>query len=68
MQTLNDHIREFVLNRIRECGGNRLRSAQTLRISYTTLRNWVRQWKAAGVEVPKELPKGGSNKKPRVLE
>ena len=52
-KTVADLERELILSTLEHCIGNRTHAANILGISIRTLRNKLRQYSDAGVEVPK---------------
>ena len=50
--TVGEVERELVLQPLARCDGNRTRAARVLGISVRTLRNKIREYSAAGFEVP----------------
>jgi DNA-binding NtrC family response regulator len=60
--TLAELERKHILAVLRDCEGNRSRSAKLLDISVRCLRNKLRQYRAEGVTVPKSNS-GGTAKR-----
>ena len=50
--TVDEIERELVLQTLARCDGNRTRAARVLGLSVRTLRNKIRQYSAAGIDVP----------------
>ena len=50
--TVGEVERELVLHTLRRCDGNRTRAARVLGLSVRTMRNKIRQYSAAGIDVP----------------
>ena len=50
--TVGEVERELVLQTLRRCDGNRTRAARVLGLSVRTMRNKIRQYSAAGIDVP----------------
>jgi DNA-binding NtrC family response regulator len=50
--TVDEIERELVLQTLARCDGNRTRAARVLGLSVRTLRNKIRLYLAAGIEVP----------------
>jgi DNA-binding NtrC family response regulator len=50
--TVGEIERELVLQTLARCDGNRTRASRVLGVSVRTLRNKIRQYSAAGIDVP----------------
>jgi DNA-binding NtrC family response regulator len=50
--TVDEIERELVLQTLARCDGNRTRAARVLGLSVRTLRNKIRLYAAAGIDVP----------------
>ena len=50
--TVDEVERELVLQTLARCDGNRTRAARVLGLSVRTLRNKIRLYAAAGIDVP----------------
>jgi len=50
--TVAEMERDLILQTLESCGGNRTRAAEVLAISVRTLRNKLKEYKDAGVQVP----------------
>ena len=50
--TVDEIERELVLQTLARCDGNRTRAARVLGLSVRTLRNKIRVYLAAGIDVP----------------
>ena len=50
--TVDEVERELVLQTLSRCDGNRTRAARVLGLSVRTLRNKIRIYAAAGIDVP----------------
>jgi len=50
--TVDEIERELVLQTLARCDGNRTRAARVLGLSVRTLRNKIRLYLAAGIDVP----------------
>jgi DNA-binding NtrC family response regulator len=50
--TVDEIERELVLQTLARCDGNRTRAARVLGLSVRTLRNKIRLYVAAGIDVP----------------